>query len=240
VDIQLSVLKNLKGPLSKSFKLEDGVLKRSPAAQLYEGIAETCAISDLHGLSNIIDSLTVEHALTFGVCKFQRARVVTQKKMAKVDGLDVVCRDGRHFDWPEGRAVLMLDIDKPLDGSKPMKAMEFDALMCELQPWWPGVARMYRPSASAFIGDASGKDLTGASSLRCYALVDIARNAHAVGINIADAFWRNGYGRIEFGNVGQMLVRCPVDTTVWQPERLDFAGPVVLAAPASQRRRSRR
>ena len=230
MDVQLSVLRNLKGPLSKSFKLEGGELKKTSAAQLYEGIAETRTISDLRGLSNIIDGLSSEHALTFGVCKFQRARVVTQKKMAKVDGLDAVCRDSRHFDWPEGRAVLMLDIDKPLDGSRPMKAMEFDALMCDLQPWWKDVARMYRPSASAFICDASGKELTGASSLRCYAFVDIARNAHAVGINIADAFWRHGYGRIEFGNVGQMLVRCPVDTTVWQPERLDFAGPVVLGS----------
>ena len=236
MDIQLSILKNLKGPLSKSFKLEDGVLKRSPAAQLYEGIAETRVISDLHGLSNIIDSLTVEHALTFGVCKFPRARVVTQKKMAKVDGLDAVCRDSRHFDWPEGRGVLMLDIDRPRDGSAPLKAMQFDALLCKLQPWWKDVARMYRPSASAFICDASGKDLTGASSLRCYSIVDSAKNAHFVGINVADAFWRAGHGRIEFSASGSMLVRCPVDTTVWQPERLDFAGPVVLDPGLTKRK----
>ena len=236
MDIQLSVLKNLKGPLSKSFKLEDGRLVKTSAAQLYEGIAETRTVGNLHALAGIIEGLTSEEALTFGVCGFDKARVVTQKKSAKIEGLDVVCRDRAHFHWSEGRGVLMFDIDKPQDGSAPLKAMEFDALLGEVQPWWKGVARMYRPSASAFICDASGKDYTGASSLRCYCIVDIAKNAHFVGINVADAFWRAGHGRIEFSASGSMLVRCPVDTTVWQPERLDFAGPVVLGPGLSKRK----
>ena len=234
--IQLSVLRNLKGPLSKAFTLEDGKLRKTSAANLYEGTAETRTIDNLHGLATIIDGLTSEEALTFGVCGFDKARVVTQKKSAKQEGLDVVCRDRAHFHWPDGRSVLMFDIDRPQDGSAPLKAMEFDALLGELQPWWKGVARMYRPSASAFICDASGKDYTGASSLRCYSIVDIAKNAHFVGINVADAFWRAGHGRIEFSASGSMLVRCPVDTTVWQPERLDFAGPVVLGTGLTKRK----
>jgi hypothetical protein len=196
--IQLSVLRNLKGPLSKSFTLEIGKLRKTSAANLYEGIAETRTVDNLRGLAAIIDGLTSEEALTFGVCGFDKARVVTQKKSARQEGLDVVCRDRAHFNWPEGRGVVMFDIDRPQDGSTPLKAMEFDALLCELQPWWKGVARMYRPSASAFICEASGKDHTGASSLRCYSIVDIAKNAHFVGINVADAFWRAGHGRIEF------------------------------------------
>jgi len=218
----------LRGPLSKAFALEDGKLRKTSAATLYEGTAETRTVDNLRGLAAIIDGLTSEEALTFGVCSFDKARVVTQKKSAKPEGLDVVCRDRAHFRWPRGRGVLMFDIDRPQDGSAPLKAMEFDALLGEIQPWWKGVGRMYRPSASAFICDASGKDYTGASSLRCYSILDIAKNAHFVGINVADAFWRAGHGRIEFSASGSMLVRCPVDTTVWQPERLDFAGPVVL------------
>ena len=157
--IPLSVLRNLKGPLSKSFTLEDGKLRKTSAANLYEGTAETRTVDNLRGLAAIIDGLTSEEALTFGVCGFDKARVVTQKKSAKQEGLDVVCRDRAHFHWPEGRGVLMFDIDRPQNGSAPLKAMEFDALLCELQPWWKGVARMYRPSASAFICDASGEDL---------------------------------------------------------------------------------
>ena len=226
--VQFTILKNLKGPLSKAFTLEDGELRKTSAASLYDGIAETRTVDSLHGLAGIIDGLTSAEALTFGVCGFAKARVVTRKKSPKLEGLDVVCRDRKHFHWPEGRGILMFDIDQPRDGSAPLKAMELDALLGELQPWWKSVARMYRPSASAFICDAAGKDYTGASSLRCYSIIDIAKNAPFVGINVADAFWRAGRGRIEFSACGSMLVRCPVDMTVWQPERLDFAGPVVL------------
>ena len=234
--IQLSVLRNLKGPLSKSFTLEDGKLRKTSAANLYEGNAETRTVDNLHGLAAIIDGLTSAEALTFGVCGFDKARVVTQKKSAKQEGLDG--RLPRQGAFPLARGQGRPDVRhrQAADGSAPLKAMEFDALLCELQPWWKGVARMYRPSASAFICDASGGDYTGASSLRCYSIVDIAKNAHFVGINVADAFWRAGHGRIEFSASGSMLVRCPVDTTVWQPERLDFAGPVVLGPGLTKRK----
>ena len=73
-----------------------------------------------------------------------------------------------------------------------------------------------------------GNELSGPGSLRCYAIVDKAENIPFVGVAIADALWRSGPGRIEFSAAGSMLVRCPIDCAVWQPERLDFAGPVVL------------
>ena len=87
---------------------------------------------------------------------------------------------------------------------------------------------MYRPSASAFIYDAEGNELAGPGSLRCYLIADKGENIPFLGIAILDALWKAGDGRIEFSASGSMLVRCPVDGAVWQPERLDFAGPVVL------------
>jgi hypothetical protein len=228
-DIQLTVLRNLRGPLSKSIFLKDGKLVKTSAATLAHGVAVKRAISGLHDLVKIIDGLTVEEALTFGVCRFDVASVVTQKMLAKQSGKNVVCRDSEHFKWPDGRGVLMLDLDAPKDGSEPLKALEFDAIMSGLHPWWPTIARTYKPSASAFIYDkVANLQLTGAGSIRCYAIVDIAQNVPYVGVNIVDAFWRAGHGRIEFSACGSQLVRCPVDASVWQPERLDFAGPVVL------------
>ena len=122
----------------------------------------------------------------------------------------------------------MLDIDRPKDGSAPIRAKNFDAMMQRLLPWWSGCARMYRPSASAFIYDAEGNELAGPGSLRCYLIADKGENIPFLGIAILDALWKAGAGRIEFSASGSMLVRCAVDGAVWQPERLDFAGPVVL------------
>ena len=70
---------------------------------------------------------------------------------------------------------------------------------------------------SAFVFDADGTQLSGRGSLRCYAIADRAADFPHVGVTIADALWKAGYGRIEFGKAGQALVRCPIDTAVWQP-----------------------
>ena len=92
----------------------------------------------------------------------------------------------------------MLDIDKPKDGSAPIRAKDFDAMMEGLLPWWSGCARMYRPAASAFIYDADGNELSGPGSLRCYLIADKAENIPFLGIAVLDALWKADKGRIEF------------------------------------------
>ena len=96
----------------------------------------------------------------------------------------------------------MLDIDRPKDGSEPFTAKRFDGLLCDLLPWWRGIARFYRPSVSAFVYGPNGSELSGRGSLRCYAIADTGENIPFVGVAIADALWKAGYGRIE-------LVRWP-------------------------------
>jgi hypothetical protein len=194
-----------------------------------DGIATRVAVADLHQFARLLEGLGNHEALTFGITQAEQARLTPQERLAQGRApAGAICRDRANFAWPEGRAVLMLDIDRPKDGSTPLRALAFDELLSELLPWWSKSARLYRPSASAFIYDVDGNELSGAGSLRCYAIADKAENIPFVGVAIADALWKGGHGRIEFGAAGQALVRCPIDCAVWQPERLDFAGPVVL------------
>jgi hypothetical protein len=223
----ITIISNNRGPLTKSFSLKDGHLEKAAAADLVEGVATQVRVEDLTHFADILQCRGAHEALTYGVTRYSRIRIVTQKTAAR--GVhDAICRDRANFAWPQGLGIFMLDIDRPKDGSKPFKAPEFDALMCRLHPWWSGVGRMYRPSASAFICDEAGNKLIGAGSLRCYAIADKALNIPFLGVMFADAFWKAGFGRIEFSAAGSMLVRCPIDCAIWQPERLDFAGPVVL------------
>jgi hypothetical protein len=226
---------NTRGPLSKAFALKNGQLQKTAAADLVEGRAIRTAIKALPDLAMVIEGLGHNEALTFGITSFVDARVATQKALSKA-GRNTVARDRKHFFWPEDRAILQLDIDKPKDGSKPLKAKEFDALLCRLLPWWRSVARMYKPSASAFVFDDAGNELSGAGSLRAYAIVDKGENIPHLGVAVTDALWRAGYGRIEFGAAGQALVRCPVDGAVWQPERLDFQGAPILGKGLTQKK----
>ena len=222
-----TIIRNEDGPLSKSFTLRDGKLIKTAAADLVRGVARKTDIEGIHDLNRVISRLGTSEALTFGVTGFEHAKIVTQKAM-KAGASGVICRDRKHFRWPDGRGVLMLDIDKPKEG-EPLKASEFDAVLCDVLPWWLGTARMFRPSASAFISDSeTGEIYTGLGSLRCYAIIDKAENIPFVGVAIVDALWKAGYGRIEFSAAGSMLVRCLVDDAVWQPERLDFAGPAII------------
>ncbi len=228
-------IRNPDGPLVKAFTLKDGRLHKAAAADLADGMAHRMAIDSVAGLAEAVGNLHSNEALTFGIPAANKIRIVTQKALAR--GVkNAVCRDRAHFAWPKGRAVLMLDLDRPRDVSAPLRAREFDAMLCGLLPWWSGAARLYRPSASAFVYDEAGNELSGPGSLRAYAIIDKGENIPFVGLAITDALWKAGHGRIEFSAAGSMLVRCPVDGAVWQPERLDFAGPSILGAGLVQKR----
>ena len=224
-----TIIRNNRGPLSKSFALHEGRLQKTAAADLVDGTATRAAVPDLLSFAKILEGLRSHEALTFGTTEAEQARLCTQEAIASGRApAGAICRDRASFEWPKGRGILMLDIDKPRDGSAPLRTLVFDELLARLLPWWSKSARLYRPSASAFIYDADGNELSGPGSLRCYAIADNAENTPFVGVAIADALWKAGHGRIEFSAAGSMLVRCPIDCAVWQPERLDFAGPAVL------------
>ena len=234
--VQFTIVKNRRGPLSKSFTLVEGRLQKTAAAEVGDGLATRIAVASIQELAAAVDALTAQEALTFGIAKHERARIATQKACAEGRApKGAICRDRACFAWPSGRAVFMLDIDKPKDGGVALKASGFDHGMCGLFPWWAGCARMYRPSASAFIFDTdTGEFLTEHGSLRCYVIADRGGNIPHLGVTLMDAFWKAGMGRIEFSATGALLLRTAVDGAVWQPERLDFAGPVVLGPGLAQ------
>ena len=85
--------------------------------------------------------------------------------------------------------------------------------------WWP--------SASSHICDAeTGEDLTGLRGQRIYLMVREAATSRG-----RERPWSTGlaagHGRIVVSAAGAALERCPVDGSVWQPERLDFAAGAV-------------
>jgi len=230
-------IRNLDGPLSKSLSMVDGKLVKNAAADLVNGMAHRVHVEDIEHLAQIVCSLTSQEALTFGVPPFEHGRITTQDYVAMGKApIGAVPRDKEHFKWPEGEGGLMLDIDQPHDGSEPFTAKTFDDLMEDMLPWWRNVSRFYRPSVSAFVYGPDGQKLSGRGSLRCYSILDKAENALFVGVALADAFWCNGYGRIEFDKAGRAQAKCPIDCGVWQASRLDFAGAAVLGPGLTQKK----
>jgi hypothetical protein len=148
IKADLTLIENHFGPCSKSFTLTAQGLQKTAAANVFNGLAIRRAVETLEELNAVIEGLGSNQAFTFGVCRFNRARIVTQEALGRRGTVaNAVARDREHFSWPKGRGIMYFDVDRPKDGSKPLKAKEFDAIMCRLHSWWAGTARMYRPSA---------------------------------------------------------------------------------------------
>jgi hypothetical protein len=74
-----------------------------------------------------------------------------------------------------------------------------------------------------------GRILSGLTRHRIYIPVMDATLIPEAGKALEALLWATpGAGWCEVGVAGQRLPRCLVDVSVWQPERLDFAGPSVL------------
>jgi hypothetical protein len=90
------------------------------------------------------------------------------------------------------------------------------------------VKRLWRPSCSAFVFTADGRQLTWAGSWRCYIIIDRASEAPRVGHELYMRYWLKGFGYIAINKAGVMMDRAPIDASVFHSSRIDFAaGPVL-------------
>ncbi len=218
------------GPLTKTMSLtEDGRIEKMASAQLYDGIYETVAIERLSEFSQHLEAATSSDAFCYGTTEEQGGRLVRESDLAQNPG--AIARTSEYFGWSPGPGILMLDND---DGQV------FDDTFAEFLPeyvsFMDGIDMLVRPSSSSNIYNAeTGQCLRGMVNQRAYAVVSDSRLASAVGKLIEDMLWETGHGYFAISSAGTVLKRCPVDTSVWQPERLDFVGGAVCQPPLVQR-----
>ena len=128
---------------------------------------------------------------------------------------------------------MMLDFDfKDVAMSQDEIIQRLYSIMPELQEsafiWWC--------SSSSYIynGDTQHSGLKGQ---RIYILVKDASDIERAGKVLFERLWLAGYGHIEISGAGSLLVRTFIDSTVWQPNRLDFISGANCIAPVRQDRR---
>ena len=225
----LTVLSNDKGYATKVFDLDDkGQLRKRSAANIYEGEAERVSISDLKELKELIENLPSSSALCFGTAEKQKARLLTQEALRAGSYPDAIARDREHFSFRKGQpGILMLDCD-PHPGKPALHWKDIDQSIAQIVPRWSETGRLWRASSSAFIYTSDGCELIGTGGWRGYAIVDDAAAIPAVGARIYQRLWELGLGNIVISKAGQAFDRSLIDTSVWQPERVDFAAEPVL------------
>ena len=222
--------------LSKGFSFgADGSLLNSPGGNLVQGEVATRTLDGLADLASILQNLTPAQALVYGVPKETASRIMTGKAFAKAGrpaGATTRTKDA--FCWPDGAGVLMVDYD-PSSGAE---ALDRDALVQTIRKAAPGLAEaamLWWPSASSCIW-AGDQELRGIKGQRVYMLAQDAADITRAGQALFDRLWLAGHGHIEISKSGQLLERTLVDKSVWQTNRLDFAGGAACGAGLEQRR----
>jgi hypothetical protein len=209
--------------LSKAFRMTDGRLVKESGGQLFDGIAEQITV-DPAGFADLLVSLKPSQALSYGVNGHDKARVVPVAKLpSKPTHPPTIARDRHHFAWPANAGVMMLDYDPPPEGP----TLDPEHLRQCLYGVWPGLhaaPHLWRPSAGGCIYADDGTELKGVSGQRLYVIVAQAADIPRAGVVLFDRLWLAGLGRHEVSKSGALLLRSIIDSSVFQPERLDFCG----------------
>ena len=204
----------------------DGTVRKETAAHLSHGTTKRVEVNGLAALRDHLDGLNSANAMAWGVTRDADATLCTQAH-TEAQEQGAIARTRENFTFPHGPGILMLDHDGLPNGS--LTQDQFRDRLLAAAPALTHAPMLGRPSASAGCLRPNGQVLTPQERHRLYIPVLDASLIPEAGKALSDLLWATpGDGWIDVGGAGQALVRCLVDTSVWQPERLDFAGPPVL------------
>lgn len=199
--------------------------------------------ADIHSVHNpdefadVLQGLQHNQALVYGISKDNpHSELYSHKKYADLGSpSDAITRTRECFSWCDGGGILMLDYD-PNEGTQ---ALSKDELIHVLQGVLPPLERsayVWWCSSSSMLFKANGEQISGIKGQRVYIFVNNANDIERVGKNLANRLWLAGHGYIVVGRAGQCLERTLIDTSVWQPEKLDFASGAKCFDGIEQRR----
>lgn len=212
--------------LTKVLSLDDeGKLHKQVAAHMSSGFAQTVTVTGLKELQTSLNFLDSSMAVAWGTMNQESAAICTSTD-APAQQKGALARTRSNFSFKPMPGIMMLDHD-----GKPYASLlrdDFRNLLLTAAPVIQEAPMLWRPSASAGCIRPDDTALTPLDRHRLYIPVVDASLIPLTGKALADLLWAHGEGWYEVGNAGQALERCLVDTSVWQPERLDFAGPPVL------------
>ena len=214
--------------LSKSFSLtEDGALKKTSSADMSEGKSELITCRDLIEFNDHLAGMSGSQALAYGVAPGHPIAPI--KAAGKLNPGDIA-RTQEYFQFANGPGIMMLDHDNTADGV-PIDPDDLREQLIRAVPELADAPMMWRPSASSgIVNAATGEVLNGIKGQRIYIPVKDASLIPVAGKALITLLWAAGIGWIEVSKSGQALKRTLLDGSVWQSNRLDFAGRPELSA----------
>ena len=226
-------------PITKSFSLSpEGELDKQTHGNVSSGKLLHQYFDSVDQFAELLGHLTPRQCCIYGVAPLPEMRLMTQSAWeAAGRPEDAIPRTTSAFAWPDGPGVLMLDYDAPKDGTKPLHRDELLALLHAACPALAQCDSLWMPSTSSEIHNRDTSEcIVGTKGQRIYFIVEDAADIPRAGKELLIHLWAKGHGNFDVSSSGALLERGVFDATVWQTNRIDFAGGADCQYPLEQRR----
>jgi hypothetical protein len=226
VVISYTRYKNRRGPLAKTYHLENGKVVNKATASFYDGTAER-RIVPFSTFTQELDASSDE-ANGYGLHSSNFSDTVT----ICLDGYDqpeagVLSKTQRNFQYRNVSGVIMHDHDPSIYG-KSMTPEKLIEVLAEIDPQVADCEYVIRASISAGVHEEGQPPSFDGAGFHLYIPVLDASDIPRYGAVMFKRLWKKGYGHIALSKNGAMLVRSVIDKAVYSGERLDFIGrPIV-------------
>ena len=222
--------------LSKVYFLDEaGALQKGlTSANLASGKYEVRDVPSLQDMADTLSGLRTNQVLTFGVPKHDSGLLVTKDKITPTSSPSTISRSNEHLQFAAEPAWLFIDHDP-----KPNAEFTPQELINLLENVAPNIFRagaVVFPSASSHICRVDGQDITGSRGVHIYIPVRNGKDIPRAGDALQDIMWEAGLGFVEISKSGSLLMRSPLDASVAQSAKLDFAAGAICKDGLEQRR----
>jgi hypothetical protein len=230
--VKIGLFTKKKGLLTKQIMLdEDGVLQKIGRTTLAEGAFEQVELVDLDDFDFFLDQVEPNQAVCYGRPRLNKSHVVSKELKKKFPNAMTRTADNFYF---KGPTICMLDYDPDPESDVVLTRDQLRAVLLDVIPDLGNVDMLWRPSASSCIYNGQ-KEVIGVTGQRIYFIVDDGSRLKHFTEYLVGKLWLNGYGRIQLSRSGAMLERVTFDTSVWQPERLDYVAGAKCSKPLERR-----
>ncbi len=213
------------GFLGKRFFLNDaGQIRKEAAGNFMDFSARRFNIEDAIQMKVLVEALTPDMALVFGVAPHLPEQFFLSGTGAR--------RNRETFQFSSGPGWLLLDYDTDqMSEDVRQRIEELGGPVAAMEHVWPELktsCRVLKPSSSSGVYRTGDQAPIKFEGFHLYVLVRNQEKSDQILSALEARAWAAGLGWIKISKSGHLLVRSIFDRTVGAPERLVFAGPPQL------------
>ncbi len=230
-DVEFTLHSSKTGSITKSFKLsENGGISKIHGARLCSGTSHTVSCP-WPEFKNILSKAKPKNALSFGINRHVPIetpyKITTKKKENIAEGLYARVKD--NFVYPQTSGIQMFDYDPNDNGQAFADPSEFMTLLAQIHPALSTSAHLIKGSVSSGV-HIIGKKPAQNAGFHVYIPVTSAADIPRYGNLLFDRLVLAGHAYIDLAKNGNMLLRTPLDKSVFNPWGLDFIAQPIIGA----------